>query len=138
MKLHTEKRIAPFVATQIFYLPIGNAKRRICVFAKAESTFPIGKSDIDLCGKLIVAQAAEEFNTFPKKEAHSLFLPRKKPKQKNWKHIFSFSREDVLPYIMFASGRNQYIFRPKNRVLSYLLSASSTETGNVGGSRLFQ
>mgnify|MGYP007081748714 CR=1 FL=1 len=64
MGLHTEKRIAPFVATQIFYLPIGNAKRRTR-FYQNKNTFPIRKSTIDLCGNIILSQPFQNFNTFP-------------------------------------------------------------------------
>lgn len=41
LELHTEKCIAPFVATQIFCRPIGNAKRRMH-FYRSKKTFPIG------------------------------------------------------------------------------------------------
>ena len=46
-------------------------------------------------------------------------------------HLLFFLREDVLPFIMFALGGNQNISSPKNRVLSYLFSASSTATATA-------
>ena len=78
MKLHTEKRIAPFVATQIR----SHAKAyesRACIFTDCKNA-RLQHENMNLCGKFILARSAKKFNTFPEKEAHPHFLHQKPSK----------------------------------------------------------
>ena len=79
-----------------------------------------------------IYSAKPSANVFSPRKHILIFFIKNPPKRKKQEaHLLFFLREDVLPFIMFALGGNQNIFRLEIRILSYLLSASSTATATA-------